>query len=283
MPEMAEMQGLVERLGESLTGATLGGVQLLQFSALKSVTPSIDEVVGRPVTGTGRRAKYAIVELDGPRIVFHLSQGGRVDIEDPPKTTRPKPGVARLAFDGSEAHGGPVSVLIKEFGTERKAGVWLLAADDEGPMAGLGPDADTPEAAELIRTSDEKRRVHNLLRDQRFVAGLGRGHTDDVMWEARLSPYATLAKLDADQRDALVAAIDKVLADALVVERARVGGLPTKLGDRFVVHNHAGEPCPRCEADLRRVSYESYEVVYCPPCQTDGKVLADRRMSRLLK
>ena len=99
----------------------------------------------------------------------------------------------------------------------------------------------------------------------------------------KLSPYASLAKLDADERNRLVEAIHSILDDALEVERRRAGGLPSKLGDHFTVHNRAGEPCPVCGADLRRVSYESHEVTYCPDCQTGGKVLADRRMSRLLR
>jgi formamidopyrimidine-DNA glycosylase len=112
---------------------------------------------------------------------------------------------------------------------------------------------------------------------------MGRGYTDDAMHEARLSPTAQLAKLGPDERDRLIAAIHSILDAALEVERRREGGLPTKLGDHFTVHNRAGEPCPRCGADLRRVSYQDYEVVYCPGCQTGGKILADRRMSRLLR
>jgi formamidopyrimidine-DNA glycosylase len=112
---------------------------------------------------------------------------------------------------------------------------------------------------------------------------MGRGYTDDALHAAELSPTAQLGKLGADERERLVGAIHEVLDDALEAERRRGGGLPTKLGDHFIVHNRAGEPCPRCGGDLRRVSYEDYEVTYCPACQTGGKVLADRRMSRLLR
>ncbi|MGZ8595161.1 MAG: zinc finger domain-containing protein, partial [Actinomycetota bacterium] len=175
------------------------------------------------------------------------------------------------------------SVLVKEFGTQRTAGWWVLAAGDDGPLAKLGPEVLSPEADAFFRESDDTRRVHTILRDQRTVAGVGRGYSDDALHRAKLSPFASLGKLDAGQREQLIESLHSVLDDALDVERHRTGGLPTKLGDHFIVHNHAGEPCPVCGDDLRRVSYESHEVVYCPTCQTGGKILADRRMSRLLR
>jgi formamidopyrimidine-DNA glycosylase len=214
---------------------------------------------------------------DGRRLLVHLSQGGRVDVEPAPKTTKPRGAVVRLRFAERPA------ILVKEFGTQRKAGWWVLAAGDDGPLAKLGPDVLTPEADEWLRTAADNRRVHTILRDQRTITGMGRGYTDDAMHEARLSPTAQLAKLGPEERERLVAATHTILDDALEVERRRTGGLPTKLGDHFTVHNRAGERCPRCRADLRRVSYEDYEVVYCPDCQTNGKILADRRMSRLLR
>ena len=174
-------------------------------------------------------------------------------------------------------------MLIKEFGTDRKAGWWVLAEGDETPLSKLGPEPDSPEFADLIRTSEDARRIHTLLRDQRTVAGIGRGYTDDILHHANLSPYASLKSLKADERERLLASIAAILADGLEQERKRKGGLPTKLGDHWRVHNRAGEPCPVCGADLRRVSYESHEVAYCPTCQTGGKVLADRRMSRLIR
>jgi formamidopyrimidine-DNA glycosylase len=115
------------------------------------------------------------------------------------------------------------------------------------------------------------------------VAGVGRGYADDILHAALLSPYSTLAGLGAGERARLLEAVRQVLADGLAAERQRTGGLPTKLGDHWIVHGRAGEPCPRCGADLRRISYESHEVTYCPPCQTGGKVLADRRLSRLVR
>jgi formamidopyrimidine-DNA glycosylase len=272
------MQALAERLDAALSGATLTAVEPLQFSALKTVVPAADAGVGHTVEQIGRRGKYLLFDLaDGPRMIVHLSQGGRVDLEEQTKRTRPKGAVVRLRFEG-----GP-DVLVKEFGTERKAAWWVLERGDQGPLEGLGPEPLSDEFAELIRTGDDRRRVHTILRDQRTVAGIGRGHSDDILHRAQLSPYASLASLSPDDRERLLTAVGEILEAALAGERKRKGGLPAKLSDRFVVHNNAGKPCPRCGADLRRVWYESHEIAYCPACQTGGKVLADRRLSRIVR
>ena len=278
MPEAPQMQALAERVAAVANGRVLERIQPMQFAALKTFDPDPLSLRGRTLHGVGRRGKYLVMDFgDGIRVLVHLSQGGRVDIEDTPKTTKGKQNVVRFVFEGGPA------VLIKEWGHERKAGWWVLGADDDGPLAGLGPEATSAEFARLIRTSDDRRRVHTILRDQHTVAGIGRGYTDDSLHRARLSPYASLASLAPEQRDHLLTAIHDVLGDGLERERRRTGGLPNKLGDGWIVHNAHGQPCPECATTLQRVSYESYEVTYCPMCQTDGKVLADRRLSRLLK
>ena len=278
MPEMPEVQALAERLDKVLAGAPLDALDMLQFSSLKTFAPKPAEALGRRIEGVGRRGKYLVFELDGGlRVLVHLSQGGRVDIEAPPKSTKPRGAVLRV-----RVHDRP-SALVKEFGKERKAGWWVLAPGNDGPLERLGPEAGSTAADELFRSGDDARRVHTILRDQRTVAGVGRGYSDDILHRAKLSPYAVLAKLTDDERERLIEATHAILDDALEEERKRQGGLPTKIGDHFTVHNHAGEPCPVCGADLRRVSYESHEVTYCPDCQTGGTVLADRRMSRLLR
>jgi formamidopyrimidine-DNA glycosylase len=275
---MPEIQALAERLHGALAGGTLDGFDLLQFSSLKTVAPRPSELVGSRLEGVERRGKYLVLGFDTrDRMLVHLSQGGRLDVEAPPKATKPRGAVARIWF------GDRPSVLIKEFGKERKAGVWVLAPDDPGPLAAIGPEALSEEAATFFKESIDVRRVHTILRDQRMVAGVGRGYSDDALHQAKLSPYAVLGKLDAEERARLVDALRAILTDALEVERRRSGGLPTKLGDHFTVHGRWGQPCPRCGADLRRVSYESHEVTYCPECQTGGKILADRRLSRLIR
>jgi formamidopyrimidine-DNA glycosylase len=160
----------------------------------------------------------------------------------------------------------------------------VLGPGDEGPLTTLGPEVASDEFATWLRSSDDGRRVHTILRDQHTVAGVGRGYADDALHRAHLSPYASVKSLTADERDRLLAAILEVLAEGLERERTRAGGLSAnKLGEHFTVHGKAGLPCPECGEDLKRVSYESHEVVYCPHCQTGGKVLADRRLSRLVK
>jgi formamidopyrimidine-DNA glycosylase len=279
MPEMPQMQALSERLDAWLEGAQLTGYEPLGFTGLKTFAPAPETVIGTAVRNVGRRGKYVIIEFENDiRLLLHLSQAGRLDLESPPKKTKPKGSVVRLRFDDDKA------LLVREHGTERKAGWWLLAPGDEGPLTKLGPEANSDEFAQFIRTSTDGRRIHTLLRDQHTVAGVGRGYSDDILHHAHLSPYATLKSLSPDQRETLLDAIHAVLDDGLTRERKREGGLSqNKLGEHFVVHGKAGVPCPVCGNDLQRVSYESHEVVYCPQCQTGGKVLADRRLSRLVK
>jgi formamidopyrimidine-DNA glycosylase len=277
VPELPEVQALAERLDALLRGAVLAGLTPHQFSALKTFDPAPDDLVGRTLEGVNRRGKYLILGFGDLRLLVHLSQGGRVDVEDPPKATRPRGAVLRFRFQGRP------SILVKEFGTERRAGWWVLREDDPGPLVKLGPEPLTEEFAALIREGAERRHLHTLLRDQRTVAGVGRGYSDDILHRARLSPFASAASISTEERDRFLVAVREVLEEALEVERGRSGGLPTKLGDHFAVHGRYGHPCPRCGEDLRRVSYESHEVTYCPACQTEGKVLADRRLSRLIR
>jgi len=273
------MQALAERLATLVVGRSFLGADVLGFSGLKTALPPPEALVGRGIIGVSRRGKYLVFEFHGgERLLVHLSQAGRLDVESPPKRTKPKGSVVRLHL------GHDLALLVREYGTERKAGWWVLAPGDDGPLGKLGPEPDSNDFAAVIRSGDDRRRVHSLLRDQRTVAGVGRGYADDALHRAGLSPYATLASLSATEREQLLDAIRGTLDDALAGERRRTGGLSeSKLGERFLIHGRYGQPCPRCGDGLRRVSYESYEVTYCPTCQTGGKVLADRRMSRLVK
>jgi formamidopyrimidine-DNA glycosylase len=277
VPELPEVQALAERLDEALAGSPFAGADPLQFSSLKTVTPRASELVGMALERVGRRGKFLIFALGGPRILVHLSQGGRIDVESPPKTTKPRGSVVRLRFEDAP------SVLVKEFGRERKAGWWVLAVGVDGPLDKLGPEPDSQAFASMVLEGDDTRRVHTILRDQRTVAGIGRGYADDILHRAKLSPYSSLGSLSEEERERLLAAVREVLDEATEIERRRTGGLPTKIGDHFTVHGRYGTSCPVCGDDLRRVSYESHEVTYCPTCQTGGKILADRRLSRLIR
>ena len=281
------MQALAERLDALLTGKVLRRADLLGFSSLKTYAPSPADLKGATLGAVTRRAKYLVWHFDdGNRIVLHLSQAGRLDVETPPKKTKPRGAVARFVF--GEGPGGldgeGIGILVREYGTQRKASWWVLAPDDEGPLADLGPEPGSDEFATFIRTSTSKRHLTTDLRDQHTVSGIGRGWGDDILQRAKLSPFASLGSLKPEQREALLRAAVEVLDEALELERQRPGGLSeSSLGGRFKVHNRFGEPCPTCGTKLERVSFESYEMAYCPSCQTGGKVLADRRLSRLLK
>ena len=277
MPELPEMEALGERLAAALSGAKLSRLDLMQFSALKTVMPQPPALHGLQLEGVTRRGKYLLLGFGSLRLAMHLSQGGRVDLEQPPKRTRPKGSVARLTFDND------TSILVKEYGTERKAALWVLASEDEGPLAGLGPEPFSRQFKELIRTTKDRRRLHTFLRDQRTVAGIGRGYADEILNHAALSPFESAGALGSKERQRLIESVEHMLKEGLEKERQRTGGLPAKLSDRWTVHGKTGSPCPRCGANLRRVSYESHEISYCPNCQTGGKVFADRRLSRLIK
>ncbi len=273
------MQALAERLDVAVGNSSIERVELLGFSGLKTVVPSGEGLEGEKLLSVGHRGKFLVLVLSSARrVLVHLSQAGRLDIESPAKQTRPRGAVVRFVFDSGKA------VLVREHGHERKAGWWVLPAGDDGPLASLGPEPPDPAFEELLETSEDARHLHTLLRDQRFVSGIGRGYSDDALNRARLSPFSPLKSLTHADRTRLVAEVRSVIADAVVSERSREGGLSEpKLGTVFSVHNRAGQPCPNCGEPLLRVSYESHEVVYCKRCQTKGRELADRRLSRLLK
>jgi formamidopyrimidine-DNA glycosylase len=277
MPEIPEVQALAERVGERLVGARFLRATALSFSALKTVSPGPHDLEGCTLTKTGRRGKFLILELDPLRLLIHLSQGGRLLFEEAPSTTKPRGALVRFRFDREPG------LLVKEFGTERKAGWWVLAHGDDGPLAKLGPEPSSDEFAELITNGTDGGQLNTMLRDQRRVAGIGRGYSDDILHRAKLSPFRSLTSLDANERRRLLESTRSILDEALEVERKRTGGLPPKLGDHFVVHHKAGTACPVCGTELRRVSFESHEITYCPGCQTGGKILADRRLSRLVR
>lgn len=287
MPELPEMQALSERLDALLAGTTLFRVDALGFSALKTYEPSPDSVLHHRLVSVHRRAKYLVWTFDdGIRFVLHLSQAGRLDVEQPPKQTRPRGAAVRFVFGrGAEFEGPGIGILVREYGTHRKASWWVLAPDDDGPLARLGPEPGSEEFADLVRTSTSKRQLTTDLRDQHVMAGIGRGWGDDILHRARLSPFASFGSLTPEQRESLLSAATTVLNDALELERTRTGGLSeAKLSGRFKVHGRVGEPCPAtCGDTLCRVSFESYEMIYCPSCQTGGRQLKDRRLSRFLK
>ena len=199
MPELPEMQALSERLDALLRGATFARAEPIAFSSLKTYAPPPEALGGGTLAGVGRRGKFLVFsfEPDRPRLLVHLSQGGRIDLERKKASPRPKFGVVRLRFE-REPHEEPAPpVLVKEFGTERKAGWWVLAPGDEGPLAKLGPEPFSDQFASFVREGDDARRVHTILRDQRTVAGVGRGYSDDI--RRRAGPAACRRAFRADR------------------------------------------------------------------------------------
>ena len=221
------------------------------------------------------------MELSGElALLIHLMSAGRLQLYD--KRAGPRDRTSRLLVrltDGRE-------LRLREFGTRQAAWVKLLRAgelDDDDALATLGPEA-WPQPPPLSELLDASRPLHKLLRDQRTIAGIGRSWADEILWEARLSPYKRGADLDAEEserlREAIVSTLDRALAH---YERAIELPIPDKLPMPLRVHRHEGEPCPRCATTLRAVHFEDYVIAYCPSCQTEGRVLKDRRLSRLLR
>ena len=281
MPELPEVQAHAERLTTALAGAVLSGFEPLTFTALKTFDPRPEAAVGRPLEEVGRRGKYLLLRFPGGEalaFVVHLMQGGRLR-PDPKMSRKPRSGVARWRFDNGEA------LLLTEPGTERRAGVWVLAGDVLGqePLDHLGPEADTVDdwqMAELFTA--HPMRLHTFLRDQRILAGIGRRLANEICHRAQLSPFAPTKGLGDTGAAAVVAALRAVVAEDLAAERER-DDMSNTAQRPSAVHGRTGEACLVCGDTVREVAYRDYTVHYCATCQTGGKVLADNTTSKFLK
>jgi len=286
MPELPEIKAHAERVAENWIGAELTAFRQLHLTALKTYAPQPKAAYGRSLTGTGHRGKYLYLhfamvdgdEADSLTFVMHLMQGGRLR-PDPKQAKKPRGGMARWVF----ADGG--ALMLTEAGTERKAGVWLVEGDPNGqePVDHLGPDADTISRDELVAAlQSENTRVHGFLRDQRRIAGVGRLLSNEILFHAKLSPFAMTRKMSDTDIDQLEASLAEVLTRHIEFERSLddIG----KSADRpSAVHHRIGFPCQHCDDEVRSVEYRRYTVAYCPTCQTGGKELADNTTSKFLK
>jgi formamidopyrimidine-DNA glycosylase len=278
MPELPELQAHAERLERELTGAVLSGFRALSFTALKTYQPAPEEAVGHPVARIWRRGKLLLLEVGPVTFVVHLMQGGRLRPEAKP-AAKPRGGVARWSFEDGR------HLLLTEPGTERRAGVWVVAGDPlaQPPLDDLGPDADQLDRAGWAAVlAGRTGRLHGVLRDQQAVAGIGRRLANEVCHRARLSPFASAAKLGDDEVDRLAAAVSACIAETLAEERER-DELVRSAERTSSVHGHAGDPCPVCGDTVRSVEYRAYTVAYCATCQTGGRVLADNTTSKFVK
>ncbi|MGV9675243.1 Fpg/Nei family DNA glycosylase [Nocardia sp. NPDC003482] len=288
MPELPEIVALERFLAEHAVGAVVGRVDVAALSVLKTFDPPVTALSGRDVTGAGHWGKHLGMNCDGLWLITHLSRGGWLRWLDEPSASPPKPGKGPLALRVHffTPEGATPAFDLTEAGTKKRLAVWVV----EDPMAvpgiaRLGPDAleiDERRFAELLRGTSQ--RLKTALTDQALIAGIGNAYSDEILHTAKLSPFATAGTLDEPRVAQLYAAMRAVLTDAVTrsvgQDAARLKG---EKRSGLQVHARTGLPCPVCGDTVREVAYADKSFQYCPTCQTNGKILADRRMSRLLK
>jgi formamidopyrimidine-DNA glycosylase len=284
MPELPEVEITARRLAEAVAGVRIESVLAPGINALKTFAPPLDALVGKEVLGVRRIGKHLVVDVsDGLHVLLHLMSAGRLQLYGKRAGLRDR--TSRLLVrleDGNE-------LRLREFGTKQAAWVKLLdgaglAADEA--LATLGPDAwpDPPQDLAALLAPQKGRPLQAVLRDQRVITGIGRSWVDEILWEARLSPFKRAGELTEAEADALRAAMVDRLGGALAhYEEVVKLPIPDKLPLPLLVHRHHGEPCPRCGTTLEAIHYEDQVLAYCPQEQTGGRVLKDRRLSRLLK
>ncbi len=287
---MPEVEITARLLDQALHGARIESALAPGINALRTFDPPLAALEGQTIVGVRRRGKNLIVDVSGElALLIHLMSAGRLQLYDKRAGARDR--TSRLlvrvrASGGAESEGEEFELRLREFGSKQAAWVKLLRA---GELAGdealtkLGPEAwpDPPPLAEAL---DAPRPLHALLRDQRTIAGIGRSWVDEILWQARLSPYKRGADLDGAECERLREAMIETLGGAIAhYEQAIHLPISDKLPMPLRVHRHEGEPCPRCATTLQAVHFEDYVIAYCPTCQTEGRVLKDRRLSRLLK
>jgi formamidopyrimidine-DNA glycosylase len=281
VPELPEVEITARRLDDALRGAEIESAVAPGINALKTFDPPLDVLAGRAVQAVRRRGKHLVVEVSGDlALLVHLMSAGRLQLFD--KRAGPRDRTSRLLV---RLVGGR-ELRLREFGTKQRAWVKLLRTDeleDDDALAALGPDAwpDPPPFEEVLT---EARPLHSLLRDQHAIAGIGRSWVDEILHAAQLSPFKRADDLVPLEAERLRAATVERLGKALEHYEAVVElPIPDKMPMPLLVHRRQGEPCPRCGAILEAVHYEDYVMTYCPACQTEGRILKDRRLSRLLK
>jgi formamidopyrimidine-DNA glycosylase len=282
MPELPEVEITARRLGRALSGAEIESALAPGLVALKTFDPPLDGMAGKEIAGVRRIGKMLAVDAGGLTLLVHLMSAGRLQLFDARASLRDRSSriLVRIA-DGRE-------LRLREFGTQQRAWAKLLrseavAADDA--VATLGPDAfPAPPPGEFAELLEQPRHLHPLLRDQRTIAGIGRSWVDEILWTARLSPFQRASDLESEAVEELRAACDEVLGGALDHYEQVVGDrLPDKMPMPLQVHRRAGDDCPRCGARIQAIHFKDYVMCYCPEEQTGGRVLKDRRLSKLLK
>jgi formamidopyrimidine-DNA glycosylase len=286
MPELPEVEITARRLDAALRGAQVASALAPGLNALRTFDPPLGALEGRAIAGVGRVGKLFRIDVEGDLVLLvHLMSAGRLQLY--PKRAGMRDRTSRLLLRVPTEDVPDRELRLREFGTKQAAWVKLLRAEDlaaEETLSTLGPEAWPEPPEDLAARLDSARPLHGLLRDQRVIAGIGRSWVDEILWSARLSPFKRGSDLDADEVQALRSAI-VVTLDGALEHYEDVVALPIadKLPLPLQVHRRAGEPCPRCGTAIEAVHYEDYVMCYCPADQTGGKVLKDRRLSRLLK
>jgi formamidopyrimidine-DNA glycosylase len=282
MPELPEVEITARRLSRGAGGATIDSALAPGMVTMKTFDPPLDALAGTAIGGVRRVGKMLAIEAGELIVLVHLMSAGRLQLWDDRASLRDR--ASRLLIrldDGRE-------LRLREFGTQQRAWAKLLRAgelDGDDAVATLGPDAyPAPPLEELARLLDQPRHLHPLLRDQRTIAGIGRSWVDELLWTACLSPFQKGSELDEDAIERLRLGCDEVLGGALDHYEQVIGDkVPDKLPMPLQVHRRAGEQCPRCGDTIQAIHFKDYVMCYCPTEQTGGRVLKDRRLSRLLK
>jgi formamidopyrimidine-DNA glycosylase len=281
MPELPEVEITARRIGEALAGVEVESTLAPGMVAMKTIDPPLTALEGLAVTATSRVGKMPIVRFGELSLLVHLMSAGRLQVFDKRASLKDRRSRVLIRLgDGRE-------LRLREFGTKQRAWVKLLregGVEADEMVATLGPEAwPAPPLEKLAEAVDQPRHLHPLLRDQRAIAGIGRSWVDEILWEARLSPFKKGSELEAEEVERLHGALH-VLGDAIDHYEQVVGtDVPDKMPMPLQVHRREGEPCPRCGATIEAVYFAEHQTNYCPAEQTGGRVLKDRRLSRLLK
>ncbi|MBW1600516.1 Fpg/Nei family DNA glycosylase [Streptomyces sp. JJ66] len=288
MPELPEVAALRDFLAERLTGRTVQAVRPVAVSVLKTFDPPVTALEGAAFTGVARHGKFLALAAGELHLVVHLARAGWLRWQESLPAAPPRPGRGPLAVRVQLAGPQRAGFDLTEAGTRKRLAVYCVRDPAEVPgIARLGPDPLAPGfTVETLRAllAGKRHRIKGVLRDQSVIAGIGNAYSDEILHAARLSPYRLADDLTEHESQVLYDALDATLRDAL--ERARglaAGELKAEKKVGLRVHGRAGQPCPVCGETIREVSFADSSLQYCPRCQTGGKVLADRRMSRLLK
>jgi formamidopyrimidine-DNA glycosylase len=288
VPELPEVEALADVLRERAVGRVVARVDVAAISALKTYDPPVTSLGGLTVTGAARHGKFLDLDVDGLHLVVHLARAGWLQWRPSLPTAPPRPGgksplALRVHLDDGAGFD------LTEAGTRKKLSVYVVRDPAEVPgIARLGPDpldgSFTPEVLAAILAEHGREQLKGVLRDQSVVAGIGNAYSDEILHAAKMSPFKPASSLDSDAIRTLYDAIRSTLTDA--VERSRglaAGDLKAEKKSGLQVHGRTGMPCPVCGDTVREVSFHDSSLQYCPTCQTGGKPLADRRLSRLLK